>query len=193
MQRMSAWVFGLSAWIVQDGNYGEFGRGEVAEFAVEFEVDDLQTGEATARSATLVSDSDYAIAGEVVFTAGDVWVVDCGILIYSERRPAGVRVGHWVTGTAFLGVDPFPYFERLNRLPGMPALVYTWEITRIRRLTAPFVETRPRFFERDRSRWDYVDAEATDAWQDDEGWADYLLERVRRDVPPKHDSATAIP
>jgi hypothetical protein len=175
---MGAWVFGLSAWIIQDGNYPDFARGEVAEFAVEFEFDELQTAEAAAPSATLVRDSEYAIAGDVVFTDGDVWVVDCGILIYNERRPAGVRDRHGVTGTAFLGVDPFTYFERLNRLPRMPALVYTWEIARIRRL---------------RSRQRSVDVDATDAWRDDDGRAEYLLECVRVDVPPKHDSATAIP
>ncbi len=27
---------GLDAWIIQDGNYGDFERGEVAEFALEF-------------------------------------------------------------------------------------------------------------------------------------------------------------
>jgi hypothetical protein len=103
---MSAWVLGLSAWIVQDGNYADFARGEVAEFAVEFEFDDLQTVEAATPSASLVSDSDYAIAGEVVFTDDDAWVVDCGILIYNEGRPAGMQLRHWVAGTAFLSTDP---------------------------------------------------------------------------------------
>jgi hypothetical protein len=175
---MSAWVFGLSAWIVQDGNYADFARGQVAEFAVEFEFDDLEIVEAATRSATLLRDSDYAIAGEVVFTDGDAWVVDCGILVYNELPPPGSRAGAGVTGTALLGVDPFMYFERLNRLPGMPALVYTWEITGIRRLTAG---------------GGYVDVEATDAWSDDDGSAEYLLECVKVNKPPKQDSSTAIP
>jgi hypothetical protein len=175
---MSAWVFDLAAWIIQDGNYADFQRGQVAEFAVEFEFEAFQTVEAATPSARLLRDGDYAISGEVVFTDGDVWVIDCGILIYNELRPSRVRDRHGVTGTALLGIDPFPYFERLNRLPRMPALVYTWEIVRIRRLTAPSVA---------------VDVDATDAWRDDDGTADYLLDCVRLDVPAKHDSSTAIP
>lgn len=30
------YTIGLSSWIIQDGNYGEFARGDVTAFAVEF-------------------------------------------------------------------------------------------------------------------------------------------------------------
>ena len=30
------WLIGLSAWIIQDGNYGDFSVGQRAEFALEF-------------------------------------------------------------------------------------------------------------------------------------------------------------
>ena len=39
---MSDWKIGLSAWIVQDGNYGDFRRHERAEFALEFYAQDCQ-------------------------------------------------------------------------------------------------------------------------------------------------------
>ena len=32
---MERWLFGLDAWVVQDGNYGDFSRGQVVDFAVE--------------------------------------------------------------------------------------------------------------------------------------------------------------
>ncbi len=33
---MSEWKIGISAWIIQDGNYGDFRCHERAEFALEF-------------------------------------------------------------------------------------------------------------------------------------------------------------
>jgi hypothetical protein len=186
------WTLGLASWIIQDGNYPDLRSGQQVEFAVEFHVDDAVLTQATTPSADVVKDSDYRIVGRVVFASPDAWVVDCGILVYAEEPPPeGVEEGVWITGSAFLGVDPFFYFERLHRLPQMPALVYSWTIERIRRQTAPFVEVTPRHFERDRSKWGYVDVESTDAWEDDGGHAEYLLDCHKLDVPPKRSSSTA--
>jgi hypothetical protein len=190
---VSAWIFGLSAWIIQDGNYPDFERGQVAEFAVEFSARELELTEPGIPSAKLVKDSDYRITGEVVFVRAEAWVIDCGILIYDEGPPpSGIEPRDWVTATAFLGVDPFMYFESLHGLPTMPALIYTWQIERIRRQTAPFIEVRPRYFERDVSRWGYEELDVTDAWKDDGGHAEYLLNCAKTDAPPKRHSATAV-
>jgi len=186
------WTLGLASWIIQDGNYPDLRSGQQAEFAIEFHFDDAVLTQATTPSAEFVKDSDYRIVGRVVFASSDAWVVDCGILVYAEEPPPeGVEESVWITGSAFLGVDPFFYFERLHRLPQMPALVYSWTIERIRRQTAPFVEVTPRRFERDRSKWGYIDVESTDAWEDDGGHAEYLLDCRKLDVPPKRSSSTA--
>jgi hypothetical protein len=188
----NSWTIGLASWIIQDGNYPDIRKGQQAEFAVEFHIDDAEVTEATMPSGKLVKDSDYRIVGRVTFASPEAWVVDCGILAYTEEAlPAGVSEGAWITGSAFLGVDPFPYFERLHRLPQMPALVYSWKVERIRRQTAPFVEVAPRHFQRDASKWGYADVEATDAWEDDGGHAEYLLDCRKLDVAPKRSSATA--
>ena len=179
------WTIALYSWIIQDGNYPDFVRGQHADFAVEFEIENLDLTESAVPSATLVDDSCYEIVGRVVGVYPTAWVVDCGILIYQERQPPGVAEDDWVSGRAVLGVDPFAYYERLNRLPGMPALIYSWRIDSIRRQTAPFVEIAPRTFARDTTKWGFVDAERTDAWQDDNGRADYLLDCRRRDTPPR--------
>jgi hypothetical protein len=190
---VSSWVFGLSSWIVLDGNYPDFERGQIAEFAVEFDAHDLESTAPAIASAQLVKDSDYRITGEVVFAGAKAWVIDCGILIYDEGSPpSGIDCGDWVAATAFLGVDPFMYFERLHRLADMQPIIYTWRIDRIRRQMAPFIEVRPRYFERDVSRWGYEDVDATDAWEDDGGHAEYLLVCAKTDEPPGRRSTTAV-
>ena len=40
----------------------------------------------------------------------------------------GIAPGVAVSGELYLGVDPYFYFERLFRTPGMPPLIYEWQI-----------------------------------------------------------------
>lgn len=61
---------------------------------------------------------------------------------------------------------------------GVPPAVYTWTITGIWRRTAPFIsdaDRGPRVVKRDPDRlgWGWLDR--TDAWSDDEGYAEYVL------------------
>jgi len=53
--------------------------------------------------------------------------------------PAGITIGRGVRGTALLGVDHFYYFETLAARKDFPALIYTRDVTKLRRQTAPFV------------------------------------------------------
>lgn len=93
------------------------------------------------------------------------------------------RVLHWRAGGNRRG---------LHRVPRIPELVYAWSIERVQRQTALFIEVRTRYFERNASKRGWVDVEVTDAWNDDEGSAEYLLHCRKLDVPPKRRSATAI-
>jgi hypothetical protein len=186
------WQLDLSSWIIQDGNYPDLRRGERVELAVEFGLAQPELVEPSVPSAELVQDSNYQVIGRVVFAAPEAWVIDCGILVFCDGAPPqGLAADDWVAGTAWLGVDPFFYFGELQRLPAMPALIYSWEIQRIRMQTAPFVEVAPRRMVRDPSRWGWTDIVRTDAWRDDDGTASYLLDCHLRDIPPKRSTRTA--
>jgi hypothetical protein len=164
----------------------------VAEFAVEFyfpEPPELTT-EDTAH-ALLVDGTSYDICGRVMTILERSWVIGCGIDVYQDSPPpAGITVGDTVRGVANLGVDPFFYFERLHAVPGMPPLIYTWRIDRISRQGAPFVKTGNALV-RDSTKLGWLELERTDAWHDDDGRADYKLDCVLLDVPPKSSSITA--
>jgi len=83
----SGWNIGLSAWIIQDGNYPDFAVGETVEFAVEFyhkpgsaiEVCHLEI------SARHAGETAYEVVAENVLATDAVTVLDVGILVYCER------------------------------------------------------------------------------------------------------------
>ena len=106
-----------------------------------------------------------------------------------------MSVGKFVNAEIYLGIDPFFYFERLNALSGMRPLIYSWKINSIRQQTAPFVETRKlsgqKILVRDETKLGYKILDKTDAWKDDEGHGEYILNCVRFDVAPKFTSVTA--
>jgi len=182
-------VIGLSAWIVQDGNYGDFSRGDRAAFALEFcPSATLSDGEPQSTPSLVhVGNALYEAIGRVVHVADDWWTVDFGTLAFQDAKPpTNVRPGTWVRGEIFIGIDPFFYFERLAREPDAPALIYDWEIEKIEMQTAPFIEVRPRLRERDPARLGWTEIAETDAWKDDGGLADYVLHCRRLDGSPRH-------
>jgi hypothetical protein len=183
-------VVGLSAWIIQDGNYGDFARGDTVAFAVEFYAPEKlavsQPGDVATPSLRAVEASLHEIRGRVVHVADDWWVIDIGVGIFCEETPpADVRVGSWVRGTVNLGIDPFFYFERLVRQSNAPPLIHEWMIKKVEMQTAPFVEIRPRVMQRDPERTGWKDIHMTDAWGDDDGHADYILHCQRLPAPPR--------
>jgi len=191
---VTAWTLSLDAWIVQDGNYGDFARGRQIEVAVEawgveaWDFSELRPVDAPAVGATPVEADVYDVVGRIVVVEPAL-VLDVGILVFSEA-PAPAAPGTVVAGRIGLGVDPFMYFERLAKDDRMPPLIYTWRIDRILLETTPWVESAPRTFERAAdATWSEV--AATDAWEDDSGSASYLLECVLLDIEPKRRSATA--
>ncbi|HOI53830.1 MAG TPA: hypothetical protein PLP01_01140 [Phycisphaerae bacterium] len=190
------WKLNLASWIVQDGNYGDFAKGDECEVALEFWAKTLELTEQSQPRCTWVTDCYYDVVARVVLCQKDVWVLDFGLLAYRESSPLeGLAAGDWVTGRIGLGIDPFFYFERLHALPGMPPLIYSWTIERILLQTAPFVEaTTPgigNVLVRDESKRGYRNIDKTDAWHDDGGNAEYLLECCHRDIAPKKTSRTA--
>lgn len=123
----------LAAWVIQDGNYGDFEPGD-AEFALEFVPERLARMPSSPRGSFRASDPAdlYAVNGSVAYCAERTWVIDVGVLAYSDvAPPPWVAEGVNFAGDLRLGVDCFTYFERLHERPRFPALMYSWRIDRI--------------------------------------------------------------
>lgn len=118
----------LSRWIIEDGNYDDFSVGERRKFALEFWTSSPLTR--TTENATSLreqSGHSYDAAGRLVFASSGVWVIDCGVLAYSEREndiEPGCKVGDFIRGNLSFGVDPFFYFETHGKIPSIPPLIY---------------------------------------------------------------------
>jgi hypothetical protein len=170
----STWNIGLSAWIIQDGNYPDFAVGETVEFAVEFHQQPGIVVE-TCNSdvlATPVRDAAYQVVAEKIREKNEITVLDIGILVYSQGAP---QFPHVELGSRFrtelrLEVDPYD----------APCSKYSWRINSILRQIAPLLETASRPFggkllTRDVSRLGYEEIPRTDAWKDDNGHGEYIL------------------
>lgn len=111
---MGNWKIGLSSWIIQDGNYGDFRSHERAEFALEFFSQNLRPSASSEKQARWIHASRYEINAEVIFAAKRCFVIDLGVLAYREAEPPkSIRKGAWLRGEIYLGIDPFFYFEDL--------------------------------------------------------------------------------
>ena len=182
---------GLSSWIIQDGNYGDFAVGRQYAFALEFwPLEPLAVRHPDAAAASLSMqwehDEVYSIKGKVSFIAASWWVLDTGIPMYLELNNPPGPVGTPVRGQIGISIDHFSYFESLAREAGAPALIFDWRVDAIEMDTAPWVETKPRHFERDRSRQGWRSLRHTDAWTDDDENADYVLTCSRIPGDPRH-------
>jgi len=133
----------LSRWIIEDGNYDDFSVGERRKFALEFWASTPLTR--SAENVTSLRERNghsYDITGRLVFASEGVWVIDCGVLAYSEREieiDGGCKVGDFVRGTLQFGVDPFFYFEQHCKIRSIPALIYEWLVNSIDQDTTPYV------------------------------------------------------
>ena len=189
---MNDWKIGLSAWIIQDGNYGDFRSHERAEFALEFYAQNYQPSFSSEKQARWIHASKYSVNAEVVFVAKRCFVIDLGVLAYREAEPPkSIRKGSWLEAEIYLGVDPFFYFEDLAHVQGMPPLIYNWHINKIGIETAPFIETvdahGTRIMVRDETKSAFQEIRQTDAWKDDNGHGEYVLDCALMDVPPKRE------
>lgn len=189
---MEPWHLSIAAWIIQDGNYPDFTRGQRAEFAVEFYApEDLARRPGGARRAKHESAGWYSIEATVAAVATNAWVLDCGLLAYVDKpAPGGIAVGDGVVGRVLLSVDHYFYFEVLVNQPEVPDMIYTWDLLRIQRETAPYVLSEAQTYVRDEAQRNLVEIDATDAWEDDDGHAEYVFDCLRVDVAPKRTSVT---
>jgi len=194
------WDIGLAAWITQDGNYPDFEVGQTAEFAVEFWLPAGESARASSAEvrASKVADCLYDSMAEVVVQTDQITVLDIGILVYEhtlflyQALPQGPRLAVQLR----VGVDPFHNFESRSKTGDVLPFVYSWKILSILRQTAPFIETVAggrKIRVRDQQRLGYEEILKTDAWNDDGGSAEYLLRCELLPIPPKRESATAIP
>ena len=176
---------GLSSWIIQDGNYADFSVGQETQFALEFYSPSLKSSECNRRSAVSLIGSQYQTCGQVVFRAEDVCVLDIGFLAYQQDPPPHFTEGTWVEGEIYLGIDHFAYFEGLKNTPGMPQLTYNFRIHEILLETTPWLTTADasgrKIMVRDEQNTSYREVSKTDAWNDDNEHAHYILRCVSTD------------
>ena len=173
---MTTHQIGLDAWIVQDGNYTDFAVGESRKFALKLHSYTLKPSPVKSASMSLIGPARYAIHASVEFMQPDAWVADFGLRAYCEQPLAPeVSVGNWLESEVYLGVDPFMYFERHCKLPGMPALTYDWKIRGILLETTPWITEGTTSF-RDKAKKSHKAVTKTNAWDDDDGCASYVLE-----------------
>jgi hypothetical protein len=126
-------LIGLSAWIIQDGNYSEFVVGQRTRLALAFTpLAPVEITAATSTTLEAIAGSVYRVTGRVVFATHETWVCDFGILAYCESAPPpGVHTDVWVATSIYLGIDPYDYKDNMAGIPGMPQLFYDVEIERI--------------------------------------------------------------
>jgi hypothetical protein len=166
---------GLSSWIIQDGNYGDFEEGGQYTFALEFALSSIESIAPEGRSLRHIAGSDYRFTAEVVFTQPGVVVIDAGVLCYREDKSTeGLVTGSFIAGDLSLGIDPFFWLETHSRAPGAPNLFYRWRLRAILLETTPWVDTGGSF-QRAQVPRTFKAVPRTDAWAHDGGHAEYVL------------------
>ena len=188
------WNVGINSWIIQDGNYSDFTVNEHREFAIEFRPLNLSTSKEKTIYAKHINDSTYDICGKVLYQEKGFLVIDIGIKVFWETD-SKFKTKDFVKGQIFLGIDPFFYFEYGNKNAGIPELIYQWEIIGIKIETSPWIEkideNGTKFKERDEFKMQKRPIYKTDAWKDDDGSADYILECLLMENNPKRKLTTA--
>ena len=170
----------VGSWIIQDGNYGDFAVGDTSKFALEFSGQKLVPSSKGERSAKFLHTSIYRVRAMVVFVHPRVWVIDFGVLAFWEEEPPSfAKIGDWVEGDIFVGIDPFFYKEYLHKLPGIPNLHYNWKVEGVSRQDTPWLSAVNQrggiTLSRDAAREQWTDVQHTKAWDDDDGRASYVL------------------
>jgi hypothetical protein len=177
---MESFNIGLDSWIIQDGNYPDFQVGQEADFALEFYPLLFKPSDKQTKSFRHLNNCNYQICGQVIYQTRNVWVLDFGLLAYEQAKPPRYATKDaWVEGEIDLGIDPFFYFEELYGLPGMPALTNRFRIEQILLETTPWFISKDdggrTVLERVKLKESFKEVYETDAWNDDNGSACYIL------------------
>lgn len=172
---------GLDAWIIQDGNYEDFEAGQEYAFAVEFYSKQVKKSDKRETVCKHLFSGLHQIQAQVVFVHPECWVIDVGFLMYTKaENKDGFKPGDHVEMEAYLGIDPFYYFEELHEIKDIPAMIYRWNLVRILLDTTPWVTKKNKRGESTRIRnmgeSSSIPVDRTNAWDDDDGNAAYLLE-----------------
>jgi len=136
-------------------------------------------------------DHSYSVSGRLVFASDGVWVIDCGVLAYSERKSeigSGCKVGDFVRGDLKFGIDPFFYLEQYCKIPRIPPLIYEWQVNSIEQDTTPYILTNDgRMYIRDESQRSCKAVSGTDKNLiiPDQG-PEFVLYCSRLGTEPKH-------
>jgi hypothetical protein len=178
--QMKQWQIGISSWIIQDGNYEDFKIGDQSKFAIEFYSENMEKTNSNSKKAIIKSKAIYEINAEVVFNGEDFIVIDFGLLAYQELHGKNkISKGDWIKGNFYLGIDPFFYSENGYKIKGIQPLIYSWIIEDILIETAPFIESTDSFGRKIQTRDDakslLKSISETNAWNDDNGDAEYVL------------------
>lgn len=167
---------GLSAWIIQDGNYPEFSVGDRAKFALELDPERLQPCADDEFRLDYQGSATYWIVGRTEFAHPEVRIVNFGFRGCSNSPATEeLRAGDWIKGMVYVGVEPYSFFEQWQHLPGMPAITYDWLVRRIQLETTPWIEVSERTFERDKRKVSFREVMSTNSWKDDGGNGHYIL------------------
>lgn len=135
---MNSLNIGIDSWIIQDGNYDDFEIGQESKFAIEFYPISLKSSDCRSKSLTELNFNRYKICAQIIFCNKEVWVLDFGFMAFQEIEPPKFTAKDiWVEGEIYLGIDPFFYFEYLNKVPDMPCLTYDFKIEEILLETTP--------------------------------------------------------
>jgi hypothetical protein len=186
------WFVALDSWVISDGNYDNFEVGSARRFALEFWTEGLAGSASGPRHVAALGENRLEIRGEVVHARGGLLMLDFGLLAYREERRPTAKHGDWLTGIVWLGVDPFFYFETYAHNDGVPAAIYSWEITGIWRQTAPRISVPMNVpagtaMVRDPKQLGWVQLERTGAAPQDDISPEYLLRCRLQPVAPSRD------
>jgi len=175
---VARWHLGLDPSAIQDGTYTDFHRGQQADFVVEVQAVSWEPASGPP-TAVRVDGYRYDLVARVEAVGEQAWVLDCGLLVGCRGRPpAGVDVGHHLSGRATLVLSQRP--DQLQA-EGLPSLRHTWFAERVFHRTGdltsmnvPLIGLEGLFGEPEEPGWEELGF--TSAWQDDGDGADYLLE-----------------
>ena len=172
---------GLSSWIIQDGNYPDFQIGNEYKFALEISPRSIQRVEADGTFLNHIQESEYTFNGKVLFREPRLTVVDVGVLCYHEGEISKeFEPGDFISGDLYLGVDPFFWFETHAKRRDAPNLIYRWMLNGILLETTEWQESinssGRRLLSRNEQTKSFKPVGKTDAWNDDNGHAHYILQ-----------------
>ncbi len=176
-------IIGLDSWIIQDGNYRDFSKGDIREFALEFYSKKLEVVKTPLKISSKIEhikEDLYRVEATVAYLSDSVlvicWEDKCEYMAFTEGDFSDIfKVGDRVVGEIHLGVDPFFYFESYRYIKGFPKIDYKWEIQSIELETTPWLKKSSREYIRDHRRKSFKSIFKTDANRDFDGDATYLL------------------